>query len=72
MSAAVVKAIEKGDASVLGVGLSGMRERIRHLGGQFTVDASEAGTNLKVTVPLSGLAARSQAEKPVSHAATGE
>jgi signal transduction histidine kinase len=35
----------------LGVGLAGMRERVAELGGTMTVESSEAGTALKVTLP---------------------
>jgi signal transduction histidine kinase len=36
-----------------GVGLAGMRERVRELGGQFTVQICEPGTLIYVTMPLS-------------------
>jgi signal transduction histidine kinase len=35
-----------------GVGLAGMRERIRELGGTFEVASGSAGTSLRVTVPV--------------------
>jgi signal transduction histidine kinase len=35
-----------------GVGLAGMRERIRELGGKFEVQSSAAGTCIQVVVPL--------------------
>jgi signal transduction histidine kinase len=35
-----------------GVGLAGMRERIRELGGEFKVDGSRGGTSVQVTLPL--------------------
>ena len=38
-----------------GVGLAGMRERARMVGGGFTVDTSpEKGTTIRVTVPMTG------------------
>jgi signal transduction histidine kinase len=37
-----------------GVGLAGMRERIRELGGSFEVTSGNDGTSLRVTVPLPG------------------
>ncbi len=35
-----------------GVGLAGMRERVRELGGTFEVESSNTGTCVQVTVPL--------------------
>jgi signal transduction histidine kinase len=35
-----------------GVGLSGMRERVKELGGEFVVESDEAGTLLTVIAPL--------------------
>jgi len=36
-----------------GVGLAGMRERVRELGGNLELESSSAGTSLRVTIPLS-------------------
>jgi len=36
----------------VGVGLTGMRERVREHGGQFEIRSSEPGTELLVTIPL--------------------
>lgn len=39
--------------SALGVGLAGMRERIRHIGGIFSVESTSAGgTRVRATIPL--------------------
>ncbi len=42
------------DVSVvaLGVGITGMRERVRHLGGQMKIDSNSRGTAVSVTLPL--------------------
>ena len=39
----------------LGVGLAGMRERIRQVGGTFAVESAGAGTRIRATVPLQAL-----------------
>lgn len=43
-------------APTLGVGLAGMRERIRQVGGSFAVESAGAGTRIRATVPLQTLA----------------
>jgi signal transduction histidine kinase len=69
IAAPVAKAIAKGDFSGLGVGLSGMRERVRQLGGQFRLDTSDAGTNIILALPLA--AGTAAVDKPLSRAASG-
>lgn len=39
-------------ASRIGVGIAGMRERARQLGGRLTIGSSETGTTLHVVLPL--------------------
>ncbi|HXY97419.1 MAG TPA: ATP-binding protein, partial [Steroidobacteraceae bacterium] len=39
----------------LGVGLAGMRERIRQVGGTFAVESAGGGTRIRATVPLQDL-----------------
>ncbi|HXZ60099.1 MAG TPA: PAS domain S-box protein [Steroidobacteraceae bacterium] len=39
----------------LGVGLAGMRERIRQVGGAFVLESAGAGTRIRATVPLQTL-----------------
>jgi signal transduction histidine kinase len=40
------------DGTRVGVGLSGMRERVREHGGQFDIRPAQPGTELRVTIPL--------------------
>jgi signal transduction histidine kinase len=35
-----------------GVGLAGMRERVRELGGEFEIDSSANGTTVRVSLPI--------------------
>jgi PAS domain S-box-containing protein len=39
-------------AASLGVGLAGMRERIRHLGGSFSMESTSGGTRVRATIPI--------------------
>ena len=39
-------------SSTPGVGVAGMRERVRQLGGQLEIHSTESGTTLKVVLPL--------------------
>ena len=39
-------------AATLGVGIAGMRERVRQLGGSFRIESSASGTNVSVSVPV--------------------
>jgi len=39
----------------VGVGLSGMRERARELGGQLNIYSDEAGTTVRVSIPLAAV-----------------
>jgi signal transduction histidine kinase len=34
-----------------GVGIMGMQERVRQVGGKFNIDASNQGTTIRVSVP---------------------
>jgi len=45
-------------SQVVGVGILGMRERLAQLGGHLDIDSSQAGTTVKVSVPLAAAAAR--------------
>jgi len=38
--------------AILGVGISGIRERVRQLGGQMQIRSGEWGTALEVVFPL--------------------
>jgi signal transduction histidine kinase len=39
-------------AATPGVGIAGMRERVRQLGGRFEIFSKESGTTLTVVLPL--------------------
>jgi len=43
---------EAGAPATLGVGIAGMRERVRQLGGRFEIDLDRQGTRVKVMLPL--------------------
>jgi signal transduction histidine kinase len=43
---------------VVGVGILGMRERLNQLGGRLDIDSSQAGTTVKVSVPVAAAATR--------------
>jgi PAS domain S-box-containing protein len=45
----------------LGVGLAGMRERIRHIGGTFSLESTNAGTRVRATISI---AERRDANEP--------
>ncbi|HEV2402077.1 MAG TPA: response regulator [Candidatus Sulfotelmatobacter sp.] len=50
-----------------GVGIRGMRDRVRHLSGEMKVESGESGTTVSITLPLNGVKAdpeysQSQAE----------
>jgi signal transduction histidine kinase len=38
--------------SLGGVGLRGMRERIRRLGGTLAIDSNESGTTVRIRLPI--------------------
>jgi len=50
----------------VGVGLAGIRERVKELGGRFEVGSSKEGTVLKAWIPLSGGTANVFAGDPTS------
>jgi PAS domain S-box-containing protein len=43
-----------GNRAALGVGIAGMRERVRQLGGQLQVRSSEQGSTVKAILPVGG------------------
>jgi signal transduction histidine kinase len=49
-----LEAIRKARAGV-GVGIAGMRERVRQLGGQFEIGADSNGTLISVVLPINGI-----------------
>jgi signal transduction histidine kinase len=38
----------------IGVGIAGMRERVRELGGEFKIDSTSGGTTIRATMPIRG------------------
>ena len=48
--------LDRGTEAVagLGVGIAGMRERVRQLGGRLEIDSGSQGTTVRATLPLSG------------------
>lgn len=52
-------------AAVFGVGLAGIRERVRDLGGTFDVDSNGEGTLLRVTIPAPQSAASAATTEPL-------
>ena len=52
-------------AAVFGVGLAGIRERVRDLGGRFNVDSNGEGTLLRVTIPAPQSAGSAPATEPL-------
>ena len=45
-----------------GVGLAGMRERVRDLGGSLTIHSNSSGTSLKVSIPVLDSAQKAEAK----------
>lgn len=48
------EATERSHSPTLGVGLAGMRERIRQFGGALTVSRAEPGTQIEAKIPIFG------------------
>jgi signal transduction histidine kinase len=49
-----LEAIRKARA-IVGVGIAGMRERVRQLGGQFEIEGDNNGTLIRVVLPINGI-----------------
>jgi PAS domain S-box-containing protein len=54
IDAATILAVSSGNSSSIGVGLPGMGERVRQLGGHFNLESSASGTTVFVDLPLNG------------------
>jgi signal transduction histidine kinase len=61
--AETVERIQEGK-SIEGVGLRGMYERVRELGGQIEIQSSNAGTAVSATLPLKRVEAQHAGEEP--------
>jgi signal transduction histidine kinase len=46
---------QNGSEPVMGVGITGMRERVRELGGQFDINSSSDGTVVRAVLPFGDL-----------------
>jgi signal transduction histidine kinase len=46
---------QNGSEPVMGVGITGMRERVRELGGQFEINSSSDGTVVRAVLPFGDL-----------------
>jgi len=51
------------DLEKLGVGITGMRERVRGLGGEFRIYDAEPGTAVEVELPISPALPKAHAER---------
>ena len=52
-----------------GIGLAGMRERLRELGGRLEIESDKAGTLIRAVIPAT---APTDAKKPVAHRKAGK
>jgi signal transduction histidine kinase len=43
---------QNGSDPVMGVGITGMRERVRELGGQFEINSTPEGTVVRAVLPI--------------------
>jgi signal transduction histidine kinase len=50
---------ERSTTPRVGIGITGMRERLRELGGRLEIDSSDAGTTIEVVLPVAGTGAAS-------------
>ncbi len=51
-----LRAVDSGSGN--GIGLAGIRERVRELGGHLTIESSRSGTLLRISVPITATAAK--------------
>jgi len=54
-----------GNAGVLGVGLRGMKERLRQLGGQLEISSTMTGTTIVATIPIGDTATSQSAGRTI-------
>jgi PAS domain S-box-containing protein len=48
--------LARSSTSDSGIGLLGIRERVRHLGGDFSIASNDKGTKIELTIPIGSLA----------------
>ncbi len=56
----------------LGIGLTGMRERVRELGGHLDIQSSAAGTQISLTVPLTSAVRTPPSTSPAELSTAGQ
>ena len=61
MPSGKVELIRNGKA-IVGVGIAGMRERVRQLGGRFEIESDDKGTRIRAALPLGNVGSDGERE----------